>query len=155
MISGFNSKLVALIESHPSIIVGTCDLALVPCIARAFGARILQGGPSIELLVSRWPGPQTISNLEKTGRAAVTFTAPETFEAYQVKGRAGVLGDCDASDMDLSATYTSAIRARIMSLNEPPALVKVTFTPRGVFKIRVDAEAVFLQTPGKNAGARL
>ena len=155
MISGFDSKLVALIESHPSTLVGTCDKALVPCIARAFGARVLGGSSGFEMLVSRWPGSQTIGNLELSDRIAVTFTSPETFEAYQVKGRARVLGDCDADDMELSSAYTAAVRARVVALGELPELVKITFSPRGLFKIRVDAETVFLQTPGKNAGARL
>lgn len=155
MISGFDSKLVELIESHPSIIVGTCDRALVPCIARSYGARVLQGGPGIELLVSHWPGPQTIPNIEQSGRMAVTFTAPETFVSYQVKGRATLLGECDSNDAEFAADYTKTIRARIESLKEPPALVRVTFTSRGLYKLRLDAEAVFLQTPGKNAGARL
>jgi hypothetical protein len=155
MISGFDSKLVVLIESHPSTLVGTCDRALVPCIARGFGVRVLPGGQSLELLVSRWPGPQTISNLEQSGRVAVTFTSPETFEAYQIKGRATVLGDCDASDLALSTVFTNTICARVVALGERPDLVTITMTARGLFKIRIEVEAVFLQTPGKNAGARL
>jgi hypothetical protein len=155
MISGFDSKLVEVIESHPSIIVGTCDRALVPCIARSFGARVLQGGPGIELLVSHWPGPQTIPNIQQSGRMAVTFTSPETYVSFQVKGRATILGECDADDAEFATAYTAAIRARIEALKEPPSLVNVIFTPRGLYKLRLDAEAVFLQTPGKNAGARL
>jgi hypothetical protein len=155
MISGFDSKLVALIESHPSIIVGTCDRALVPCVGRAFGARVLQGGPKVDLLVSGWPGPQTIANVEATGRMAVTFTSPETFESYQAKGPATILGECDAADIELSTVYTETIRARLVALKEPGDVVRVTFTPRGLYKLRLDIEAVFLQTPGKNAGAKL
>jgi hypothetical protein len=155
MISGFDQKLIDLIEAHPSIIVGTCDRALVPCMARGFGTRVLQGGPNFELLVSHWPGPQTIANLETNNRIAVTFTAPETFQAYQVKGRASFLGDCDEKDIVLSNAYAAAIRARIIALHEPVSLVTVTFTPRGLFKLLIEADALFLQTPGKNAGARL
>jgi hypothetical protein len=155
MISGFDSKLVTLIESHPSIIVGTCDRALVPCIARAFGARVSSADSSIEILVSRWPGPQTQQNLEQTDRVAVTFTTPETFEAFQVKGRASVLGECDAQDLALSNAYTEVIRTRIASLNEPTDLVKAIFTSKGLFKIKVTPDSVYLQTPGKNAGQRI
>lgn len=155
MISRFDSKLVALIESHPSILVCSCDKALTPCIARAFGARLVRESSSFELLVSRWPGPQTFRNLEQSDRIAVTFAAPETFEAFQIKGRAHFLGECDADDIALAAEYTAAIRARIVALGERPELVKITLSPRGLFKLRVDADAIFLQTPGKNAGAPL
>jgi hypothetical protein len=155
MIPGFDSKVVEMIASHPSIIVGTCDKACVPCIARAFGARIIPGAASVEVLVSQWPGANTLSNIQHTGRAAVTFTSPETFEAYQIKGWATPSGDCTPEDHELSRVFTETIRKRIAALGEPPELVRVTFTSRGLFRIRVDADSVFVQTPGKNAGSRL
>jgi hypothetical protein len=155
MISGFDSRVMEMIESHPSIIVGTCDKACVPCIARAFGARLVPGTASIDVLVSEWPGDNTLSNIQGTGRVAVTFTSPETFEAYQIKGRATSWGECTPADLELSRVFTEKIRKRIASLGEPPELVRVTFTSRGLFRIRVDADSVYLQTPGKNAGQRL
>jgi hypothetical protein len=155
MLSGLDKVLVELIEAHPSIIVGTCDKALVPCLARAYGARILPGSACLELIVSRWPGPETEANVHASGRIAATFTSPETFVSYQLKGQARVLGACDPSDVAFSATYTETIRARIISLREPTDLVTVLLTPQGLFKVHMEPEAVFLQTPGKNAGMRL
>lgn len=155
MISGFDDKLIELINSHPSIIIGTCDRALVPTMARGFGARVTDGGVAVEVLISRWPGPQTHANIEATGRIAVTFTAPETFEAYQIKGCAAGWGDCTPEDFDLESVFTGVIRERIRRLGEPADLVRVTFTSHGLFRVRVIPEAVFLQTPGKNAGQRL
>jgi hypothetical protein len=155
MISGFDDTLIALIHSHPSIIVGTCDRALVPCMARGFGARVLDGGAAVDVLVSTWPGPQTLANLEDSGRIAVTFTAPETFQAYQIKGRATDRGECTQADLDLAAEFTKVIRKRIIRLAEPPDLVRVTFSSRKLFRVRMVPEVVFLQTPGKNAGQRL
>jgi hypothetical protein len=155
MISGFDQRLFDVIESHPSIIVGTCDRACVPAIARSFGARVLENRPCLELLVSRWPGPETLSNLRESGRVAVTFTAPETFEAYQVKGRMTDWGECTPEDLALSETYCQTIRRRIEALREPPALTRVTFSPRGLFRITIEVDSVFVQTPGKNAGQKL
>jgi hypothetical protein len=155
MIAEFDRKVIEMIGSHPSIIVGTCDRACVPGIARAFGARIIPGRASIDVFVSGWPGPNTLANIQQNNRVAVTFTSPETFEAYQIKGRAVAWGECTAEDHDLSRVFTETIRQRIAALHEPPELVRVTFTARGLFRITVDAESVFVQNPGKNAGQKL
>jgi hypothetical protein len=155
MVSGFDDKLIALITSHPSIIIGTCDRALVPTTSRGFGARVIDGGAAIEVLISRWPGSQTLANIEATGRIAVTFTAPETYGAYQIKGQATGWGDCTPDDLDLAARFTTVIRDRIHGLGEPEEMVRVTFSSRGLFRVRMVPEVVFLQTPGKNAGQRL
>jgi hypothetical protein len=155
MVSGFDDRLVALITSHPSIIIGTCDRALVPVMARGFGARVLDGGVAVEVLVSRWPGPQTLANIQDTSRIAVTFTAPETFEAYQVKGQVTGWGDCTPEDTALEVAFTRRIRERIEALGEPAELVRTTFSAQGLFRIRLAPELVFLQTPGKDAGKRL
>lgn len=155
MISGLDDKVIALIEGHPSIIIGTCDRTLVPTMSRGFGARLVDGGAAIEVLVSRWPGPQTPTNIADTGRIAVTFTAPETFESYQIKGRATVQGDLTPEDETLAAAYLTVIRQRIEALGKPAEVVKPTFAPRGLYRIRVVPEVVFLQTPGKGAGRQL
>jgi hypothetical protein len=155
MVSGFDDRLIALIASHPSIIVGTCDRALVPTMSRGFGARVIGGGTSVEVLISRWPGPQTLANIERSGRIAVTFTAPETFEAYQVKGQATDWGACRPDDLALEAAFTRVIRERIARLGEPPELVRTTFSAHGLFRVGIVPDAVFVQTPGRNAGQRL
>jgi hypothetical protein len=155
MVSGFDDKLIALIRSHPSIIIGTCDRALVPTMSRGFGARVIDGGDALDVLISCWPGLRAKANIEDGGRIAVTFTSPETFESYQIKGRVTELGDCTPADLDLEADFTKVIRERILALHEPPELVRTTFTARGLYRVRVVPEAVFLQTPGRDAGERL
>jgi hypothetical protein len=155
MISGFDDTLIALICSHPSIIVGTCDRALVPTMSRGFGARVIDRGAAVEVLVSRWPGPKTLANIEATGRVAVTFTAPETYCAYQIKGLVSGWCACSPEDLDLAAVFTQRLRERIESLGEPPALVRTIFSARGLYRISVVPEVVFLQTPGKDAGRQL
>jgi hypothetical protein len=147
-----DSELTALIEAHPSIIVGTCDRALNPVMARGFGARVLDGGRALEVIISRWPGPETLANIEATGRIAVTFTVVETFEAYQIKGRVTNWGDCTPEDMTLIDTFTRGIRRRIAALGEPELVTLNTFLARGQFRVRIAPEAVFVQTPGKLAG---
>ncbi|MBL9054363.1 MAG: hypothetical protein JNN02_11600, partial [Tabrizicola sp.] len=96
-----------------------------------------------------------LANLQASGQIAVTFTSPETFEAYQIKGRATDWGDPTSADLELAAVFTGVIRDRIMRLGEPPGLVRVGFSSHGLFRVRMVPEAVFVQTPGKNAGQRL
>lgn len=155
MISGFDDRLIALIEAHPSIIVGTCDRGLLPTMARCFGMRVIDKGKAIEVLVSRWPGPKTLANIESTRRIAVTITAPESFDAYQIKGSVGHWAECGPEDLALAACYTEVISDRIRSLAEPEDVVRSVFRARGLYRVHVLPEAIFVQTPGKNAGQRL
>jgi hypothetical protein len=155
MNSHFDSKLLEIIESHPSIIVGTCDKACVPSISRGFGGRVSSTHPRMEILVSHWPGPECRANLEQTKRIAVTFTSPETFEAYQVKGKVIRIAECDHADLDLLEIYTRTIQARITALGEPLVVARVTFTSRGLFRVSFEVDSVFVQTPGTNAGRQI
>lgn len=155
MISGLNDKLVGIIHSHPSITIGTCDRALVPSMSRGFGGRVRDDGAVIELVVSRWPGPSALDNMRETGRLAATFTAPETFEAFQVKGRFLGSAECSAEDLALVQAYTATIRRRIEAMDETLVIVETTFSSVQPFLVRMAPEVVFEQTPGQNAGRKL
>lgn len=150
-----DDRLIGLIGSEPSIIIGTCDAALVPSMARGFGARVIRDGAAIEVLISRWPGPGTLENIARTGRIAVTFTAPESFVSVQIKGRALDWGDCTSEDLARAERYAGTIRQRIVALGEPPEQVLPTYSPVSPFRVTFAPEAVYDQTPGSTAGQRL
>ena len=62
--------------------------------------------------------------------------------------------DCSEDDLRLAAVYADAIRDRIRRLDEPEAVVLTTFTARGLYRVRLIPEAVFLQmqlASGKDA----
>jgi hypothetical protein len=155
MISGFDDRLVDIIHAHPSTTLATRDRALVSTMSRGFGTRVIEGGAEIEVVVSRWPGPNALDNMLENGRVAVTFTVPETFASFQVKGRFLSHGACTQADLELVDVYTRTIRRRIEALDESALLAETTFAWFDPFMIRFAPEVVFDQTPGQNAGRRL
>jgi hypothetical protein len=68
--------LAAFLESPVMIIVGSCDDGLLPQIARAAGAIVDRAKGRVDLIVSSWQWPQTIANVRRNGRLAVTFARP-------------------------------------------------------------------------------
>jgi hypothetical protein len=150
-----DSTVTAVIERHPSIIIGTCDHTLKPVLARGFGGRVLDGGATVEVIVSKWPGPETLANIRATGRIALTLTVVETFEAYQIKGRVLDWGECDEEDDALTEAFVTEIRRRVLALGDRQETVERFFAPRGRFRVRLAPEAVFVQTPGSSAGRPL
>jgi hypothetical protein len=155
MIPGLDSKLKELIEAHPLIIVGTCDRALMPCASRGFGARVKNEGTALEVLVTRWPTPQALVNIEQTRRIAVTFTKPEDFVSFQFKGRVTSCAAPDESDRQLSAAYCETIGRRLNAIGAPSNVSGLVFLGSDVMRVSFTVDEAFLQTPGKNAGQPL
>src|ERR1700724_2086050 len=70
------AALATFLESPVMIFVGSCDDGLLPQVARAAGAVVDRATGRIDLIVSGWQWPQTIANVGRNGRLAVTT---ETF----------------------------------------------------------------------------
>lgn len=150
-----DDNLANLIHAHPLIIIGSCDRALVPAATRGFGARVLREGTAMEVLVTRWPSLQSISNIEQTRRIAVTFTQPENFISYQFKGRVTSCTAPDTDDKRLSADYCETIGRRLIAIGLPAGIAGLVFLGSDVMRVSLEITEAFHQTPGKNAGARL
>ena len=86
-----NAALATFLESPVMIIVGSCDDGLLPQVARAAGAVVDRATGRIDLIVSGWQWPQTIANVGRNGRLAVTFARPADYVSYQLKGRAAII----------------------------------------------------------------
>jgi hypothetical protein len=150
-----DSKLAEMIHAHPLIIVGSCDRALVPSTGRGFGARIGSDGKTMEVLVARLPAPQTLANFEQTKRIAVTFTQPEDFVSYQLKGHVISCVAPDDKDKQLATTYCETIARRLNAVGAPANVAGLIFLGSDVMRVSFDVIEAFVQTPGKNAGTRL
>lgn len=146
--------LASFLASPVTIIVGTGDGEGRPEIGRAVGARVEPGGEVVELVVSSWQWPGTAGNLRASGRAAATFARPSDYVCYQVRGRA-TIHSADAADVALSDRYMTAILAELERLGLAPELAAPWLTNRDAVLIRIQAEEIYLQTPGAKAGQLL
>ena len=152
-------ELARLGGTGAAVIVGTCDAARVPEVSRAWGFCVLRAGNAIEICVYAGSGRRTLANLAENARAAVTITSQTTYRSVQVKGGAGVTA-ADEADLRRVAEHQRAFVEEVAAIGLPKeASVRLFEDERtdspAMMKIRVGLDAVFDQTPGPGAGARL
>jgi hypothetical protein len=149
-----DAELASFMESAVMIIVGTCDNALRPQIGRAVGAIVDRATGGVDLIVSGWQWPETIANVRRNGRLAVTFARPSDYVSYQVKGRATVI-TAAASDRACAARYVRAMTAILVGNGLDVRVTAPWLVDREPVALRLVAEMIFVQTPGDRAGQRL
>jgi hypothetical protein len=149
-----DAELVRFMESAVMIIVGTCDDALRPQIGRAVGAIADEATGGVDLIVSNWQWPETIANVRRNGRVAVTFARPSDYVSYQVKGRATVI-PASAAHRARAARYVEAMTATLVGNGLDARITTPWLVDREPAALRLAAEMMFVQTPGDKAGQRL
>ena len=149
-----DAELASFMESAVMIIVGTCDDALRPQIGRAAGAIVDRATGRVDLIVSDWQWPETIANVRRNGRLAVTFARPSDYVSYQVKGRATVI-PASAAHRARAARYVEAMTATLVGNGLDARVTTPWLVDREPAALRLTAEMIFVQTPGDKAGQRL
>ena len=149
-----DAELASFMESTVMIIIGTCDDALRPQIGRAAGAIVDRATGGVDLIVSNWQWPETIANVGRNGRLAVTFARPSDYVSYQVKGRATVI-PTSAAHRACAARYVEAMTAILVGNGLDVRVTTPWLVDREPAALRLAAEMIFVQTPGDKAGQRL
>jgi hypothetical protein len=150
-------ELWELLNSGPSVAVGTRDGRLRPECVRAAGVA-LEGGTgeaaALTIFLPECTSARTIANLRANGRVAVTVTRVGDNRSYQLKGRALSIRDATPEDRQAVERYLAAFLEALATLGYPRG--------RGgqgrlwpCLAVRTAVEAVFVQTPGPGAGAAL
>jgi hypothetical protein len=149
-----DAELAAFLESPVMIIVGSSDDGLRPQIARAAGAIVDRAQGRVDLIVSGWQWPDTIANVRRNGRLAVTFARPADYVSYQVKGRAAII-PASAAHRARAQRYIEAMTETFAGLGLDRAVVAPWLVKREPQVLRLSIETVFVQTPGEKAGSIL
>jgi hypothetical protein len=146
--------LASFLESGVSVQVGTRNAQLEPECVRAAGASVGGSGTELTIFLPAATSARTLSNLRACGRVAVVFARARDNRSVQVKG--GVLEVHDAT-LDEGAAierYLATLADELAVVGVPPAVVlRMAHSPCHAVRLRV--EAVFVQTPGPNAGTPL
>ena len=147
-------SLVRFLQRPAMIIVGTADGNGRPAIARGISVWTQPDTERVTVIVSRWQWPDTVANVGRSERAAVTFSRPSTYETYQIKGPAQVREMTDR-DGDVMQTYGREIATTLIELGIEPPSIAHWYCTEDPLAIDLTAEAIFLQTPGPGAGGRI
>lgn len=146
-----DAELAAFLCSPVMIIIGTRSEDNQPEIGRAVGAMVEGDAGIVELVVSAWQWPGTIANLREGGPVAVTFARPSDYVSYQVKGRARIR-PAGARDLECADRYMTAIVEVLSGLGLERRLAAPWVSAADAVVLRLQADAVYVQTPGAKAG---
>jgi hypothetical protein len=149
-----DQDLTAFMESPVMIIIGSCDDLLLPQIGRAAGAVAHATEGRVDLIVSSWQWPATVANVRGNGRLSTTFARPSDYVSYQVKGRASVI-PASAEHRKRAKHYIEAMTSTLVALGLDPRVAAPWFADREPVVLSLSVEAVFVQTPGDQAGQTL
>lgn len=147
-------ELAGFIEEGVAIHMGTRDADLVPEGARAVAAKVEQDGRHLVVYISAVAAARLVPNLEANGRVAIVFGRPTDDRACQVKGTFVEARTATSAEEAFVEAQWNAFLDNLERIGFPrrAAAGWVTWP---ALAIRVQATALFEQTPGPQAGTPL
>jgi hypothetical protein len=140
---------IEYVETAASILVGTCDAALVPEGVRAVGIRVHPGGKRATVLVPSAIAGRTLDNLAATPRIAVTTGSLPTYSTIQLKGLARSIRDAAPEDRALAEAFHVRFDAEFAWADAFARQRRVTTWPCKA--IDIDIETLYLEAPAPHA----
>lgn len=147
-------ELAGFIEEGVAIHMGTRDADLVPEGARAVAAKVEEDGRHLVVYISAVAAARLVPNLEANGRVAIVFGRPTDDRACQVKGTFVEARTATSAEEAFVEAQWNAFLDNLERIGFPrrAAAGWVTWP---ALAIRVQATALFEQTPGPQAGTPL
>ena len=150
-------RILRFVEQNATLgFAGTRDRNLVPCGHRVSGWRVGQDQRTITALVADQYTDRLIESLEDNGEIALTIEEFPSHETYQFKGR--YLRHRPIQPEDLA--IVDRTRARFVKSVQPiyadvPEQLLKAYILAPKTAVEFELLAIYLQTPGPGAGARL
>jgi len=154
------AELERLAASGIAVIVGTCDGNCVPELSRAWGVRVSGSEGALDVCIYARQGRRTLANLAENSQATVTIVSPSTYRSFQIKGHAVRTAAADQEDAKRVDDHKRAFVEEVALVGlsgEKAALLYQSEMEDStdLMTIRIRVDALFDQTPGPGAGARL
>jgi hypothetical protein len=147
----------AFIQGAVSIVAATSGPGATNHISKVFGCRVSADGRSVTIILSALQAGALLAELRANRRLAVAFCRPSTDQTLQVKALDAQVVAIERDDYDTLAAHTDKLIAEITPMGFAESVVRPLFScsPSDAVAVRFSPSAVFDQTPGPNAGARL
>jgi hypothetical protein len=151
--SVLTSELAGKLEAGMALVVGTVCADGRPYASRGWGIRVIDpGGGIVRLLVDR-TDHVTLSNLERSGRIAVTGSGVRTFIAVQMKAHVAAVEPATPEDLAAAARWREGFLDAVSSTDGYSRRQLDRWAARELVAVVAQAEKLFDQTPGPTAGA--
>lgn len=146
----------AFIAGGVSITLAARDMRRVPSLVKVLGCRVSADRRAVTVLVDAAAARQVLQDIAATGAIAVVYSRPSTHHTLQIKGSDARQVVPAATDHELVAAHNSAFAADLVPLGYSR---EFSFAIHGLgdelAAVQFTVDAVFAQTPGPGAGARI
>ena len=129
----------------------------IPSLSRAFGCRVSPDRREVTVFLSRHHSGPLLRDLADGAPVAAVFSRPLTHETLQLKAEGVRLVELEPGDRAIMLAAGDAFAAELTALGYPEAFCRALMAPSGDDAVAAvfTPMALFEQTPGPKAGARL
>jgi hypothetical protein len=147
----------ALLGAGAVVVVASCSAARVPSLAHAWSATPSPDRRRLRVVVPLDTAEVLLADLAAGGPVAAVFCLPTTFGTFQLKGRSAAVLPVVASDEAAVAAQMEKLREQLLAVGDPAPFVAAytTVDSRRFAAFEFTLDAVFAQTPGPGAGAKV
>lgn len=135
------------------MIAATRDERLKAHVGRGCGARFDEAAGDVVLLASSTQWPAFARYAAPGAPIAATFVDPESYRAYQVKGRINRVAPSSPAECTRARDYINTMLARMAELGVSRLQLSSVFADDTLITIRFWPADLYLQTPGPGAGS--
>ena len=149
-----SDDVFAFLTGGKSLVIGTCDAALVPECARAVALRCAPDRRHVSVFLPEVVCARTVANLRDNGSIAIGISHPPDHRSLQLKGVLKKLAPAMPDDLPFVQRYLHELSQSLDLVGMPANIVeRLNYLP--CLCAEVEVEAIFLQTPGPDAGRAL
>lgn len=146
-----SDNVFAFLTGGKSLVVGTCDKDLVPECARAVALRCEPDRRHVSVFLPEVVCCRTLANLRTNGAIAVGVTNPPDHRSLQLKGVLTKLAPALPDELGFVQSYLHELSISLDLVGLPANIVE-RLNYRPCLRAEFAVEAIFLQTPGPDAG---
>lgn len=151
------AEQAAFIQGPVSIVAATTGADSANHLSKVYGCRVDDDGRSVTVLLSALQAGFVLADLRENSRLALAFCRPTTDQTLQIKSRDARVVAIGRDDYCTLANHTDRLVAEIAAIGFPESVIRPLFgcPTADAVAVRFTPCAVFDQTPGPNAGARV
>lgn len=149
---------IEFLSSPVAVQVAGRDSRNVAEVIRGTGCRVTPDRINVEIFLRAEQCPPLIAAVKLNGAIAVAFSRPSTHQTIQLKGSNARVSVARAEDRAVVEAHCAAFARELTSLGWPREFVTCALLPgwaEDVHVVTFTPDAVFEQTPGRNAGQQL
>ena len=140
-----------------NINVAARDAHNLPAVTRGFGCRVAADRRSVTVFLSSAWAKTVLNDLRDNGEIAVVIGRPTTHETLQLKGKVKKITPLSNSDREAMRIYRDSFVEELSAAGYHSDFASAVMSGSvGEFQaVNFEPTAIFVQTPGPQAGRRL